>query len=300
MPVAPKKRKLSFSALKSLRSRDKQFQRHMKAITNGEVETDPESNEFVQKYQSAHSVAVKKTLRDLWSNAGRDFKGAGMILRARRIAIKEDLSEGMWLSVEQLEDEFKSKEHAMNYKKFAMDNGLEKKDPKRLCNVYYYEKKLSRWCRREEGCMEVSKKEEEEQDSDDDLESDTGVPTDTSSESVSEKPSKRKNKKDRKATKKHKKANKYRKEKKNAKGTKKQGGATDTDSDDKPAKKEKKEKKTKKRTSMITKKDTKKQWVKPKPKPKAIGKGFKAITMGNAGLAPSDNSSSSSISSSSS
>ena len=158
MPVAPKKRKLSFSTLKSLRSRDKQFQRRMKAITNGEVETDPESNEFVQKYQNAHSVAVKKTLRDLWSNAGRDFKGAGMILRARRIAIKEDLSEGMWLSVEQLEDEFKSKEHAMNDTKFAMDNGLEKKDPKRLCNVYYYEKKLSRWCRREEGCMEVSKK----------------------------------------------------------------------------------------------------------------------------------------------
>ena len=206
VPVAPRKRKLSCSALKTLRSRDKQFQRHFKAITNGEMEVDAESKEFVKKYQSAHSVAVKSQLRDLWASAGRDFSTAGMVIRARRYAFKEDLSEGMWLSAEQLEDEFKCKEHAINYQKFAKDNGLAKKDPKRICNVYYYEKKLSRWGRRDEACMEMSRRADQDVENSDD-ESDTAVSNDTSSESVSEKPSKKENsKKDKKVKKKDKKA----------------------------------------------------------------------------------------------
>ena len=90
------------------------------------MEAGETANEFIEKYTSTHSMRVKSQLRDLWANAARDFNSAGMVLRARRMAFKEDMSEGRWMSAEQLEDEFKSTTHVQNYMKFASENQLVK------------------------------------------------------------------------------------------------------------------------------------------------------------------------------
>ena len=45
----------------------------------------------------------------------KDVNHVGLMLRARRYAAKEDMCEGMWFSADQREDEFKSKQHALQH-----------------------------------------------------------------------------------------------------------------------------------------------------------------------------------------
>ena len=90
--------------------------------------------EFVSKYHSKdNSHKVKEHLRQMWTEAGGDFEMAGMILVAKKTAFKETVTEGSWLSKEQLEDVMKSETHAENFTGFCRKHGLVKVDHKRQC-----------------------------------------------------------------------------------------------------------------------------------------------------------------------
>eukprot|EP00969_Alexandrium_andersonii_P137854 6096394-Alexandrium_andersonii.AAC.1 len=63
---------------------------------------------------------------------------------------QETITEGEWMSEEQLADAFKSEAHAQNYIRSATQQGLSKKDKMRNCQVFFYMKKLERLGKRKE------------------------------------------------------------------------------------------------------------------------------------------------------
>ena len=138
---------------REVRTRDKAFQRSMKAITNGDVGLSENGQEFVKTYQSS-SIKVKAQLRDMWHLAGQDYDQCGLAVKAQRKAFAEKCTTATFLSEEQLHDEFKSAKHTESYIKFCDAHQLVKWDPKRECKVYYYEKKLMHWGSRDEGSLE--------------------------------------------------------------------------------------------------------------------------------------------------
>ena len=143
--------------IKIQRAEDKKFQRHMKAIMDGErpdVEKNPEALNFVEKYNTTGCNKVKAEMRDLWKEAHEDFEFAGAILKARKNAFQETVTEGVWMSHEQLTDEMKNEEHARNFESFARKHRLEKFDPKKKCPVYYFTRQLQRCGSKTEASIE--------------------------------------------------------------------------------------------------------------------------------------------------
>ena len=128
----------SHAARKLHRAQEKNFQRTMKQIMDDErpdITSNPEAMDFIQKYQAATSNKVKSDLRDLWREAACDFEMAGRVLTAKKEAFKETITEGSWMSEEQLVDELKSKEHTKNFMEFCSRNKMERFDPKLRCRV---------------------------------------------------------------------------------------------------------------------------------------------------------------------
>ena len=155
--AGPTRGRPSLKFKKRIRAQDKMFQRHLKAVMNGDrpdLEGDNDAVEFINKYNTSQSHRVKKQLRDMWRLADEDFGNAGVILSAKKQAFKETSSESSWLSYEQLVDEFKNKEHAGNFMGFCKLHGLVKFDPKRRCKVYYYTKQLVKVGERDEATKE--------------------------------------------------------------------------------------------------------------------------------------------------
>ena len=143
--------------LKIQRAEDKKFQRHMKAIMDGErpdVEQSPEALSFVERYNTTACNKIKAEMRDLWREAHEDFEFAGAILKARKNAFQETVTEGVWMSHEQLTDEMKNEEHARNFESFARKHRLEKFDPKKKCPVYYFTRQLQRCGSKTEASIE--------------------------------------------------------------------------------------------------------------------------------------------------
>ena len=119
----------------------------MKAIMDGErpiVDQNPEALSFVEKYNTTGCNKVKAEMRDLWKEAHEDFEFAGAILKARKNAFQETVTEGVWMSHEQLTDEMKNEEPALNFESFASRHCLKTFDAKRKCPVYYLTKQLQR------------------------------------------------------------------------------------------------------------------------------------------------------------
>ena len=77
------------------------------------VDQNPEALSFVEKYNTTGCNKVKAEMRDLWKEAHEDFEFAGAILKARKNAFQETVTEGVWMSHEQLADEMKNEQHAL-------------------------------------------------------------------------------------------------------------------------------------------------------------------------------------------
>ena len=114
----------------------------------------PEALSFVEKYNTTACNKVKAEMRDLWKEAHEDFEFAGAILKARKNAFQETVTEGVWMSHEQLTDEMKNEEHARNFESFARKHRLEKFDPKKKCPVYYFTRQLQRCGSKTEASIE--------------------------------------------------------------------------------------------------------------------------------------------------
>ena len=69
---------------------------------------------------------------------------------AREYAWKEKVTEGEWMSEEQLLDVLKSEANTKNYIKSCKAQGLMKHDRMQDCKVYFFMKKLERMGKREE------------------------------------------------------------------------------------------------------------------------------------------------------
>ena len=108
------------------------------------VDQNPEALSFVEKYNTTGCNKVKAEMRDLWKEAHEDFEFAGAILKARKNAFQETVTEGIWMSHEQLTDEMKNEEPALNFESFASRHCLKTFDAKRKCPVYYLTKQLQR------------------------------------------------------------------------------------------------------------------------------------------------------------
>ena len=109
---------------------------------------------YVRKYKSCMCMKIKADMRNMWKLANCDFEMAASVLIAREHACKETITEGEWLSKEQLIDVFKSPEHAENYIKAAKEQGLAKPDKMRKTTIYFYMKKLERLGRRREATLQ--------------------------------------------------------------------------------------------------------------------------------------------------
>ena len=248
---------------------DKRFQREIKAIMNDPyADENEDAQAFIKKCTSASCNKVKAELRSMWLDAS-DIESAGMVLKAKTVAFKETLTEGAWLSLEQLEDEMKSPTHAMNYSKFAKSHGLEKFDPKRQCKVFYHTKKMDKFGSRNEGekSWEYKQKEDEQEEI---------------SESESNETSSSSAEKKRKKSKKHKRGNssdsdekkdkgKKRKKSNNGKKDRKGKGSKDKnpkDKKDKSSKKDKKDKKSGKKDKKRKHSKTDDERVQTPPRPR--------------------------------
>ena len=129
----------------------------MKAIMDGECpreEQNPEAVDFVEKYNTTGCTRVKAEMRELWRQAHEDFEFAGALLKAKKNAFQETVTEGIWMSHEQLADDMKNEEHALNFESFASRHGLKKFDPKRKCPVFYCTKQLQRFGSKTEAGIE--------------------------------------------------------------------------------------------------------------------------------------------------
>ena len=78
--------------IKIQRAEDKKFQRHMKAIMDGECpreEQNPEAVDFVEKYNTTGCNKVKAEMRDLWKEAHEDFELKPARIHSRRQSQRE-------------------------------------------------------------------------------------------------------------------------------------------------------------------------------------------------------------------
>ena len=216
-----KKRKLTKTDKKHQRSKDRFFQRHMTALVDdheAQNSLEDSGKEYIQKYHDAGNKA-KAQMREIWHLACGDFNSAGIVLKAKRNAFKEETTEGDWKNYEQLEDELKSKSSTDNYVRFAKQAGMVRYDPKQGCKTYFYEKQLYKCGKRDEGTIEkelnydsrLAQLEDEETDDEDEF---------SDEESSSDEKGKKKKKKDHKDAKKDKKKKKKQDDKKD-KGKKK-------------------------------------------------------------------------------
>eukprot|EP00929_Paragymnodinium_shiwhaense_P113063 TRINITY_DN81329_c0_g1_i1.p1 TRINITY_DN81329_c0_g1~~TRINITY_DN81329_c0_g1_i1.p1 ORF type:complete len:385 (-),score=155.52 TRINITY_DN81329_c0_g1_i1:218-1372(-) len=139
-------------------SADRLFQRQLVAVKDGrmDIEHDGDMSRFLRKYQNACSQKIKKDLRAMWQNCGCDMELAATCMVAKEIAFKESITEGEWLSMEQLTDTLKSAEHAENYAKAAVTLKLTQFDNMRKCKTYFYMKRLERMGSRKEAVKEQS------------------------------------------------------------------------------------------------------------------------------------------------
>lgn len=164
-----------------MRSRDRAFRRHFHAASSNTGMLDEGSAEFLEKYANAHSTKDKAQLREVWQMAGEDVSNAGLILKARRVAFKEHVTEGSWLSLDQLEHAFKNKSHAQHFAKFAQESGLVKRDAKHKCKVYYYTKPRHKLGNRDDRVLEKKLNTKGGETSDSDEENETSSSSHSSS-----------------------------------------------------------------------------------------------------------------------
>eukprot|EP00929_Paragymnodinium_shiwhaense_P083543 TRINITY_DN44575_c0_g1_i1.p1 TRINITY_DN44575_c0_g1~~TRINITY_DN44575_c0_g1_i1.p1 ORF type:complete len:388 (+),score=135.54 TRINITY_DN44575_c0_g1_i1:56-1165(+) len=142
-------------ALKDMRASDRLFQRQLKAAKEGHLHLDDDSevSRFLRKYNNAYSQKIKQDLRAMWKGCGCDME-LDTCMVAREVAFKESVTEGEWLSMEQLVDTLKNPEHAANYAKAAIGQKLVQYDNMRKCKIYFYMKKLERLGSRKETSQE--------------------------------------------------------------------------------------------------------------------------------------------------
>ena len=109
------------------RALDRLFGRQMKSAqdSSNPMSEKKDVKKFVRKYKSCMCTKIKADMRNMWKLANCDFEMAASVLIAREHAYKETITEGEWLSDEQLTDVFKSAKHSTSWQ--LCNKGLPRK-----------------------------------------------------------------------------------------------------------------------------------------------------------------------------